>query len=153
MGVCYAILACAILVIQLYMNPTGFFCSGIPILSFQLFVLSWWLWRFPALDIFRARNMALILNRPHWTPEQKDVKLRHAWRLQFGFVHFWGWFCALFLWNLATWLVLQGNCSVFSLLLLGGFFLSLIGWVIGGAGILFLVFQEREVPSELDLET
>lgn len=88
--------------------------------------------------------MPIILSRPHLTPVQKEHKLKRAWRLQLGFVLLWGWFCALLFWSLATWMTLQGGCASISILLLGGLITSVAGWIIGGAGVIHVVYKDRE---------
>jgi hypothetical protein len=147
-AVIHAILACVIFLFEMLSNPTGFFCSSIIFIAFQLFVLSWWLWRFPPLDKLQEQVMPILLSRPHYTHEQKNRKLIMAWRLQLGFVLSWGWLSALIFWYLAIWVISQGGCSLLSVLLLGGFFTAAIGWIIGGAGILYGVFKERTPLNE-----
>lgn len=149
MAVFHAVLASLILVISIFLNPIGFFCSGVVFISFQLFILSWWLWRFPPLDVFQDRFSVMIMTKPHLTTKQKERKVQFAWRLQLGFVLLWGWFCALLFWWLASWMTLQGICSLNSILLLGGFFTSIIVWVIGGAGIVYFIFRNRKLSDEL----
>jgi hypothetical protein len=119
-----------------------FFCTGTPLVSFQLFVLSWWVWRFPNFNSFKERWRVFTSKKPLITPEQRERKLQRAWLIQLSFVLIWGWVCALVFWGLATWMLVLVGCAPISMLLIGDLFVAVVGWILGGAWVIQIVFRD-----------
>ena len=142
MAILHILVAIVILIIAIMMQPATFFCTGTPLVSFQLFVLSWWIWRLPDFDSFKERWLIFTSKKPVLTPEQHEDKFRRAWLIQLGFVLIWGWVCALIFWGLATWMQLLGGCASISILLIADLFVAVVGWVIGGAWVMQGVFRD-----------
>jgi hypothetical protein len=138
----HALIGGILLVITLLVNPVVLMCSGIPYASFQLFLLSWWLWRFPRIDSFRTQILPISLRRQSMTPEQEEQLLHRAWRFRLVFVNLWGWICTVLLGGLANWWMLWGGCPWASVLLLGGLFIAVAGWIVGSAWMVHRVYRE-----------
>lgn len=138
----HILVAIVILVIEIIMHPATFFCSGTPLVSFQLFVLGWWIWRLPNFDSFKERWLVFTSKKPLLTSEQQEDKFRRAWLIQLGFVLMWGWICALIFWGFATWMLLLGGCAPISILLIVDLFVAVAGWVLGGAWVIQGVFRD-----------
>ena len=119
-------------------------CSGLSLSLFQMFVLSWWLWRFPDLGAFREKILPFSLGKRVLTHEREQRDLQRAWRLQLSFVIIWGWICALLFWTVGNWFVLQGGCASIGFLLLGDLFIAVLGWIVGGAWMIHRGYQEKE---------
>ncbi|MFX1301020.1 MAG: hypothetical protein ACFFDE_08745 [Promethearchaeota archaeon] len=134
--------AIVLLIITIIIYPATFFCTSTPLVSFQLFVLSWWIWRLPNFDSFKERWMIFTSKKPLLTPEEHEQKFRRTWLIQFGFILIWGWICALIFWGLATGLLLLGGCAPISILLIADFFAAVAGWVLGGAWVIQGVFKD-----------
>jgi hypothetical protein len=142
LAIIHALIGATLFAITLLVNPTILLCSGIPYASFQLFLLSWWLWRFPRIDSFRTRILPISLRRQPMTEEQEAQLLQRAWRFQLVFVNLWGWICTVLLGTLANWWMLWGGCPWASILLLGGVLLGVAGWILGSAWIVHHVYKE-----------
>ncbi|MDO8123385.1 MAG: hypothetical protein Q6364_03305 [Candidatus Hermodarchaeota archaeon] len=138
----HILIAIVILIIAIIIQPATFFCTGTPLVSFQLFVLSWWIWRLPNFDSFKERWLIFTSKRPLLTPEQHEQKFRRAWLIQLIFVLIWGWVCALIFWGLATWMFFLGGCAPVSMLLIADLFVAVVGWVLGGAWVIQGVFRD-----------
>ncbi|MFX0079250.1 MAG: hypothetical protein ACFE8O_08425 [Candidatus Hermodarchaeota archaeon] len=138
----HILIAIVLLIIAIIMHPATFFCTGTPLVSFQLFILSWWIWRFPNLDSFKERWQFFTSKKPLLTPEQHERKFRRAWLIQLSFVLIWGWVCALIFWGIATWILLLGGCAPLSMLLIIDIFVAVVGWILGGAWVIQSVFRD-----------
>lgn len=138
----HVLIASVVLLIAILVQPATFFCTGTPLVSFQLFVLSWWVWRFPNLDSFKERWLVFISKKELLTPEQRERKLKRGWLMQLGFVLIWGWVCALIFWGVATWMLVLGGCAPISMLLIGDLFVAVVGWILGGAWVIQVVFRD-----------
>ncbi len=138
----HILVAIVILIITIIMQPATFFCTGTPLVSFQLCVLSWWIWRLPNFDSFKERWMIFTSKKLLLTPEQQEHRFRRAWYIQLGFVLIWGWVCALIFWGLTTWMLLSGGCAPISMLLIVDLFVAVVGWILGGAWVIQRVFRD-----------
>ncbi len=115
--------------------------SGITYVSFQLFLLSWWLWRVPGVASFREKMRPISLRQQPMTTEQEEERLHRTWRSQLLFIILWGWICTILFGSLATWCVLCGGYPWASVLLLGGLFTAIGGWIIGSAWVVHRVYR------------
>lgn len=150
-GLFHALLGVTVLILFIVLDPVGLLCSGVPFASFQLLLLSWWLWRFPGIDSFRDRVLPISLRRQPLTSRQEDHFLRRAWRLQLIFVIVWGWIITVLFWSLATLWVLFGGCALASVFLLGGIFTAIAGWILGGAWVLHVVYRSQRPAKKSTL--
>lgn len=139
----HIVVAIVILILAIIIQPATFFCTGTPLVSFQLFVLSWWIWRIPNFESFKERWMIFTSKQPLVTPDELEGKFQRAWFLQLGFVLFWGWVCALIFFGVATWMLLLGGCAPISVLLIVDLFVAVVGWVLGGAWVIQSVVRDR----------
>lgn len=140
LGIIHALVAGVLLFLVFFADPLSFMSSGIPYASFELFLLSWWLWRFPKIELFRDQMLPLSQKGQPMTTEQYEHYLHRAWRLQLLFVILWGWICAILFGAVTQWLVFFGGYPWTSVLLLGGIVMAIVGWIVGGAWIVHRVY-------------
>ncbi|MFX1244286.1 MAG: hypothetical protein ACFE8F_04940 [Promethearchaeota archaeon] len=141
LGIFHALIGAVLLLVVFFTNPIALTGSGIPYGSFELFLLSWWLWRFPGIVAFREQMLLLHQRRAAMTTEDSEQYLHRAWRFQLLFVILWGWICTILFGALAHWLVFSVSYAWSSVLLLGEIIVAILGWIMGSALIVHRVFS------------
>lgn len=141
LGIFHALIGVILFVVVFFTNPFALTSSGLPYGSFGLFLLSWWLWRFPRITAFREKMLLIHQRRAPMTTGNSELYLHRAWRFQLLFVILWGWICAILFGVLAHWLVFSVSYTWSSVLLLGEIIVGLLGWIMGSAWIVHRIFS------------
>jgi hypothetical protein len=141
LSIIHVVIGGILFIITLLVNPIALICSAIPYASFQLFLLSWWLWRIPRIELFRTQVLPISFRRKPMTREQEEEFLHRAWRSRLLFIILWGWMCTVLFAGLAAWWVILGGCPWASVLLFGGLFTTVAGWILGSAWMLHHVYK------------